>query len=144
MTRWTERFPQALQPDLKEIDAYADSLLWKELRAFIEETYGAEPRLTYSRCALEPGWNVKYKKGSRALCTVYIRPGYVTVMLSIGAGDEDAAAVVLPACTAYTQALYQRTAASKMGRWLMIDVTAREILEDVKALLLVRAKPAKR
>ena len=29
-----------------------------------------------------------------------------------------------------------------MGRWLMLDLTSPEVLEDVKALLAVRVKPA--
>ena len=50
---------------------------------------------------------------------------------------------MLLACTEYTRTLYQNTASSKMGRWLMVDLTSPEILEDIKALLALRAKPAK-
>ena len=141
---WTKQFPQTQAPEMDQIDRYVGSPLWEGLKAFLAETYGAAPILQYSRCGLEPGWNVKYKKGSRALCTVYIRPGYVTAMVSIGARDEDAAQGVLAACTEYTRDLYGRTASSQLGRWLMIDVTTPEILEDVKALLLVRARPVKK
>ena len=141
---WKTAYPQTVQPTMEQIDAYADTPLWPELRAFLAEAYGSAPTVEYSRCGLEPGWNVKFKKGSKALCTVYIRSGGVTAMVSIGAKDEDAARHALLTCTEYTRLLYARTAASKMGRWLMIDVTSPEILEDVKALLAVRAAPAKR
>lgn len=50
--------------------------------------------------------------------------------------------MVLLTCTAETQAVYHRSAASKMGHWLMLDITPPEMLEDVKALLAVRVKPA--
>ncbi len=141
---WAERYPPSRRPTMEEIDAYADSALWQALRQYVRETYAVPPRVEYSRCGLEPGWNVKYKKGNRALCTVYLRPGYVTCMISIGAKDEAAAEAVLLACTVYTRELYQATASSRMGRWLMIDVTEAEILEDVKALLTVRARPQKK
>ena len=137
--KWAEHCPQTVRPTPEQIDAYVDSPLWRELQAFLAEAYGAAPQLAYSRCGLEPGWNVKYRQGRRALCTVYIRPGYVTAMVSIGAREEPAAEAALLTCTEATRELYRRTAASKMGRWLMIDVTAPEILEDVKALLQVRA-----
>ncbi|WP_295581928.1 DUF3788 domain-containing protein [uncultured Oscillibacter sp.] len=140
---WKEIYPQTAQPTLAEVDAYAASPLWEALRAYLAEAYGAEPRLEYSRCGLEPGWNVKFRKGSKALCTVYLRPGYVTAMVSVGARDEAAAEGVLLTCTEATQALYRAAAPSKMGRWLMIDVTGPEVLEDVKALLAVRVRPAK-
>ena len=142
--KWTELYPQTVPPTLEQIGDYADSPLWRELRAFLEETCGSAPQLAYSRCGLEPGWNVKYKKGSRALCTVYLRSGYVTAMVSVGPRDEAAAERALLTCTEETRALYGRTAPSKMGRWLMLDVTSPERLEDVKALLAVRMAPGKR
>ena len=142
MTQWAQQFPMDHQPSMEELDCYADNALWPELRRYLKDAYGAEPRMEYSRCGLEPGWNVKFKKGSRALTTVYLRPGFVTAMVSVAPKDEAGAERVLVTCTEYTKVLYQNTASSKMGRWLMIDLTSPEILEDVKALLALRAKPA--
>ncbi|MDZ4131675.1 MAG: DUF3788 family protein, partial [Dethiobacteria bacterium] len=45
--------------------------------------------------------------------------------------------------TAYVKELYQKTAFSAMGRWLMIEVRDREVLDDVKRLIEIRVKPAK-
>ena len=141
---WTQLFPMDRKPSVEELDQYADNPLWPELRQYLKDAYGAEPRMDYSRCGLEPGWNVKFKKGSKALATVYLRPGYVTAMVSVAPKDEDAAEGVLLTCTEYTRTLYRNTASSKMGRWLMIDLTSPEVLEDVKALLALRVKPAGR
>ena len=141
---WARRFPIDRPPSMEELDQYADNPLWPELRRYLKDAYGAEPRMEYSRCGLEPGWNLKFKKGSKSLATVYLRPGYVTAMISVAPKDEAAAEGVLLTCTEQTRALYRSTAASKMGRWLMLDVTSPEVLEDVKALLALRAKPATR
>ena len=141
MTR-PQGFPMDREPSPEEVDRYVDNPLWPELRRYLKDAYGAEPRMSYSRCSLEPGWNLKFKKGSRALTTVYLRPGYVTAMISVAPKDESAAEGVLLTCTEQTQALYRSTASSKMGRWLMIDLTSPEALEDVKALLRLRARPA--
>lgn len=138
---WTHLFPMDRKPSVEELDQYADNPLWPELRQYLKDAYGAEPRMDYSRCGLEPGWNVKFKKGSKALATVYLRPGYVTAMVSVAPKDEDAAEGVLLTCTEYTRTLYRNTASSKMGRWLMIDLTSPEVLEDLKALLALRVKP---
>lgn len=142
MTQWARQFPMDHQPSMEELDRYADNALWPKLRQYLKNAYGAESRMDYSRCGLEPGWNVKFRKGSKALVTVYFRPGYVTAMVSVAPKNENAAERVLLTCTEHTQALYRHTASSKMGRWLMIDLTSPEILEDVKALLALRAKPA--
>lgn len=141
---WARRFPIDRPPSMEELDQYADNPLWPELRRYLKDAYGAEPRMEYSRCGLEPGWNLKFKKGSKSLATVYLRPGYVTAMISVAPKDEAAAEGVLLTCTEQTRALYRNTASSKMGRWLMLDVTSPEVLEDVKALLALRAKPAAR
>ena len=84
---------------------------------------------------------MKFKKGSKALTTVYLRPGYVTAMISVAPKDEAAAEGVLLTCTEETRERYRNTASSKMGRWLMLDLTSLEVLEDVKALLALRVKP---
>lgn len=139
---WAELYSEAARPTLEEIDAYAHTTLWPQLRAYLAAAYGAGPQLEYSRCGLEPGWNVKFRRGSKSLCTVYLRPGFVTAMVSVAPKDEEAAQMVLLTCTAETQAVYHRSAASKMGHWLMLDITPPEMLEDVKALLAVRVKPA--
>ena len=68
-------YSEAARPTLEEIDAYAHTPLWPQLRAYLAAAYGAGPRLEYSRCGLEPGWNVKFRRGSKSLCTVYLRPG---------------------------------------------------------------------
>lgn len=139
--KWAQLFPPDREPSSKEIDQYVDNPLWPELRQYLKDAYGAEPRMDYSRCGLEPGWNVKFKKGSKSLATVYLRPGYATAMVSVSPKDEAAAEGVLLACTDYTRELYRGTASSKMGRWLMINLTSPEVLEDVKALLALRVKP---
>lgn len=142
--KWSQLFPMDRKPSPEELDQYADNPLWPELRRYLKDAYGAEPRADYSRCGLEPGWNVKFRKGSKSLTTVYFRPGYVTAMVSVAPKDEDAAERVLLTCTEETRALYRNTASSKMGRWLMMDLTSPEILEDIKALLSLRSRPAGR
>jgi hypothetical protein len=43
--------------------------------------------------------------------------------------------------TPYLQELYGRTQFSCGGRWLMIRVADRSVLEDVKKLIAIRVKP---
>lgn len=66
---WSEQFTQLSTPDFKEIASYISSPYWDDLNKFIQDTYSVEPTIEYSGCSLSPGWNVKYRKSSRALCT---------------------------------------------------------------------------
>ena len=54
---------------------------------------------------------------------------------------ETTAEALLPACDPYVRVLYERSADSSMGRWLMMEVTSEDILRDAEALMLLRAAP---
>lgn len=141
MTVWHELFPLDREPSMDDIAAYIDNPLWDSFTAFVDETYGAQPRIEYSRCGGAPGWNVKYKAHSRALCTVYPHDGFFVCMVSVGSKEKEEAEALVAVADPYVRAVYERSADSSMGRWLMIEVTSEAILRDVEALLLLRAAP---
>jgi hypothetical protein len=99
--------------------------------------------MSYSKCSAQPGWNVKYQKSGKSLCTMYPMDGFFIALIVIGAKEEAEveAAAALGQFTPYMTELYRRTAFSCGGRWLMIRVTDREILEDVKKLIAIRVRP---
>lgn len=140
---WQEQFPRGKQPDSAHISAYISSPLWEGLCGWLEETYAVQPRIEYSTCSGAPGWNVKYRKSGRSLCTLYPRESYYTCLISIGGKEAMEAELVLSACTAFLRELYGRTKPFNGSRWLMIDVTSPDILEDVKHLISLRVKPKK-
>ena len=74
MTRST-LWPQNRKPSPDDIAEFVDNPLWKALCSWLESGYRTVPRIEYSRCGMAPGWNVKYKKGGRALCTLYPAAG---------------------------------------------------------------------
>ena len=127
------------QPTIERMSTDINSPIFDELRKYIEQTYKVLPKIEYSCCSMERGWNIKYKKSSRSLCTIYPRQGFVTCMISIGSKEEAHIRHILPGCTEYVQQLYYKTPPSKMGRWLMIDLKEQAVLEDIKALLKLRA-----
>lgn len=141
MTVWHELFPLDREPSMGDIAAYIDNPLWDSFTAFIDETYGAQPRIEYSRCGGAPGWNVKYKARSRALCTVYPHDGFFICMVSVGSKEKEEAEALVAVADPCVRAVYERSADSSMGRWLMIEVTSEAILRDAEALLLLRAAP---
>lgn len=131
---------RAHTPDMPQLSAYINNALWDELCSHIEQTYGVSPNIEYSTCSMQPGWNVKYKKGGRALCTLYPAKGSFTAMVSIGAKEANEAELMLPTLTEYTRELYQNTRELSFGRWLMIDVASPEVLEDAKRLISLRVR----
>ena len=50
---WAELYSEAARPTLEEIDAYAHTPLWPQLRAYLAAAYGAGPRLVRSGAGME-------------------------------------------------------------------------------------------
>ena len=138
---WNQRYPKSEQPSLDDIASFIDSPLWGDLCVWAETTYGIAPKVEHSTCSGAPGWNVKYKKSGRALCTLYPDEGAFTALISISANDMPQAELLLPTCSPYLRDLFTRTGPFNGGRWLMIRATDARVLEDVKTLIRLRVVP---
>lgn len=132
-----DKLDRTQPPSPQTVSEYVRNPLWDNLCAHLEEQYGSKPEITYSGCSM-PGWNVKYKKAGRALCTLYPMEGFFTALVVIGERERMEAELALCNCTEYLQALYQATAISMGQKWLMIDVHEQPVLEDVKVLISIR------
>lgn len=119
---------------------YGPCALWDELNHFLQENYETQPDYSYSNCSGQPVWNVKYQKAGRSLRTLYPMDGYFIALVVIGAKEQLEAELVVPMCDGYTQKLFSNTAFSAGGRWLMIAVTSKSVLEDVERLIQIRRK----
>lgn len=137
---WALAYPAHRTPGIAEIGAYIRSPYWERLCGFIEETWGARPLVQYSVCSMAPGWNVKYRKGSRPICTLYPETGTFTCMVSVGGRQQMEAELFLAGCCPYLQDLYRDTKPFNGSRWLSIRVTGGRILEETMGLLRIRMK----
>lgn len=138
---WSVLFDRQHRPGWEDMASYVDNPFWQPLHAFLQDTYGTEPQLCYSQCSLQKGWNVKYQKGGKPLCTLYPMPGYYIALLVIGARLEPEAELMIPLCGDYVRNLYRSTPFSAGGRWLMIEVRDGAAFEDLKRLIRMRVKP---
>ena len=138
---WFQRYPKSQQPTLEQISDYIAIPLWGELCAWAEKAYQIEPKVEHSTCSGAPGWNVKYKKGGRALCTLYPDEGQFTALITVGAKEAPEAELLLPTCSDYIRELFAHTQTMNGARWLMIRVTDARVLEDVKKLIRLRVVP---
>lgn len=142
---WGKLFYADQAPTYEGIKQFigAGATIWLELMSYIEEAYKVEPKMTYSKCSAQPGWNVKYQKGGKSLCTLYPMDGYFISLVVIGGKEEEEVGLALETFTPYVQELYRKTRFSCGGRWLMIEVKDKLVLEDVKRIIGIRVKPKK-
>jgi hypothetical protein len=135
---WTERYGKDNPPDFDGIAAFIGNPLWGNLCTYLESAYGVLPRVEFSTCSGAPGWNVKYKKSGRALCTLYPAAGSFIALVTIGKTESTEAELLLGGFSPYVQELYAHAKPLNGARWLMIHVTSEEILQDVKRLIALR------
>lgn len=141
---WHIAWPAHSKPELADIAAWVGSPLFGQLTGWVGDTYGSAPSIEFSVCTLDPGWNVKYKKGAKALCTLYPRAGFVTCMVSVGGKLLPDVETMLPTFTPEFQAIYEKTSLFNGGKWLILDLKDPAQLEDVQRLMLMKVKPPRK
>lgn len=137
---WAKLYDQNTKPSFEDIDRYINNELWEKLKSTLSSATKTPPKLTYSRCSAQPGWNVKYQKSGKSLCTLYPMEGYFIALVVIGNKETVETELLLPTLSIYTQELYQRTSFLCGGRWLMMNVTEPAILEDTLKLITIRLR----
>lgn len=139
---WSELYGDDHEPTAKEIKEFVETQLWNDLTDSLQQTYKVQPKLFYSGCSMQggywEGWNVKYKKSGKALCTLYPKQGYFVALVPLGAKEAAEAELLLPLCDAYTQNVCDQTKAGTVGKSLAIEVKSESILRDVKNLVALR------
>ena len=141
--QWNELFNSEREPSNSQIKKYIGTLLWDDLDSYLQQTHSVKPKLFYSNCAMDKGmwkgWNVKYKKSGKSLCTVYPKQGYFLLLLPIGSNEMSEAEQLMPHCSEYTQNLFKQAVVYHNGRSLAFEVQNEDILRDVKNLITIRA-----
>ncbi len=73
------------------------------------------------------------------MCTIYLREGYFTVMVVVGAKEKAAVEKILPECTAEMRNIYQQTQEGNGQRWLMIDLEDKgSLYEELLRFIQIR------
>ncbi len=141
--RLRELYGKDNEPTLAQIREFAATPLWDDLAEHLQAAYNAAPKLFYSGCSMDGGywmgWNVKYKNGGKALCSLYPKQGYYAALTAVGEKEKAEAELLMPHCDAYTRELYAKTKSGAAGKSLGVEVTSESILRDVKALIAIRA-----
>lgn len=128
------------QPTLNEMGEYVRNPVFREFCGEIMGTYRCAEKIEYSSCSMERGWNVKFKKSGKSLCTIYPRKQYFTVLLVVSRKEKEAVETIMPECCAALRDIYDRTREGNGQRWLMVDLEDRdELYRDVLRGIAIRA-----
>ena len=80
-----EMFDKETQPTETEIKNFIGTELFVDLHNHLCDKYKVKPKFSYSGCAMDNniwrGWNIKYQKSGKSLCTIYPQQGYFLVLV---------------------------------------------------------------
>lgn len=126
-------------PTLHEIEEYVGNPVFSKFCIEVKTKYNCAEKIEFSGCSMEKGWNLKFRKAGKTLCTIYPRESYFTVMVVVGRKEKEAVEAILPDCTVSLQSLYEETREGNGQRWLMIDLEDEDDLyRDLFRLIAIR------
>lgn len=131
------------EPTIKEMEEYIGgdlAKIFEELIRFVEEDFKAKSKIDYSTCQGKPGWNLKYKKSGKALCTLYPEKNFFIMLIVLGTKEREIVDIVREDFCEYIKDLYDNTRLFNNTKWLMINVTDQIIINDAKKLLKLKVK----
>lgn len=137
---WNTLYSKEKSPSMEQVTEYINNSLWTDFNNRIQSTYRTRPRMEYSRCSMQTGWNIKYKKGGKSLCTLYPMQGYFIALVVVGSRELTEAEFLMPQCSDYVQTVFKNTKTGNGQKWLMLDVRDREIMDDVFRLINLRKR----
>lgn len=111
---------------------------WNTLNSFIREEYKAKPKITFSNCSMQKGWNIKYHKSGKSLCTLYPEKNSFTVLIVI---KLELAHIITSMVNKFEPAVMNIIHSARPfngTKWLMIPVESEPILKNVQELLVLK------
>ena len=135
---WNMLYSNVTPPTWEQVTEYICSPLWADFNERIQSAYQIKPCMEHSRCSMQAGWNIKYKKGGKSLCTLYPMQGYFIALVVVGSRELTEAEFLMPQCSDYVQTVFKNTKIGNGQKWLMLDVRDRGIMDDVFSLINLR------
>jgi hypothetical protein len=129
----------AAVPSFDQISAYIHPPgreLWLDLNGFIQQTFNARPKIDFSVCAGKPGWNVKYQKSGKSICTLYPDRECLVALVVVKLELAELLKSVQPPLHPLIHQLIVTGKPFNKTLWLMISIENQAVLESVKDLLV--------
>ena len=118
-------------PNIPETIELIGNPLFDELYAYMNSEYSGDKILL--------GWNVKFKKAGRTLCTIYPRKGFFHMLLVVGRKEKDRTEALMPTLSDEFRKVYSDTKEGMGQRWLLFDLYSHTVLyDDILKIIAIR------
>lgn len=119
---------------------------WKEINDYIQQKYQVSPKISYSKCSAQKGWNVKYQKSSKSICTLYPEKETFIILIVMKLEMLDMVKTMSSNYEPAVMDMIENARPFNGTKWLMIPVNSAAVLKNVQDLLDFKheMKPAKK
>lgn len=84
---------------------------------------------------------LKFRQGQKTVLTVYTHEDRFTFLIIFGRKEREIFEAQIDGCSDYMRDYYNNSKTYHDGKWMFIDVTAMEQLDEVKKLIEIKRKP---
>lgn len=112
---------------------------WEELCALIQQRYIMDT--LWNKGGRGGVYEYKIRKGGKTLCALYPREGSFGFMVVLGQKERQAFEAQQERFSPQTVARYHECATYHDGKWLMVEVQGKGLIEDMEGLLLIKRRP---
>jgi hypothetical protein len=114
---------------------------WDGIQKFMAKYYEIEPETVFY--GSNYGWNIRYRKSGKTLCSLFPEKGSFTFLIVLGKKEVERAIEMLNEFDKTIQDIILNTEQLHDGRWLWIRVYKNEKMEDMKKLIQIKRKTRK-
>ena len=115
---------------------------WDNIISFIEDNYNFSPETVFG--GKKYGWEIRYRKSGKSLCTLYPEKGAFTIQIVLGAKEAQQA---IARSTEFGTSVCSQISGTEQlhdGRWLWIRMLKKDNTDDIKRLLQIKKKPQRK
>lgn len=130
-----------VEPTMQQVNDYFNDdikCLWSQMLSHLQDKYNSKPSFSYSKCSGKPGWNLKFKFKSKALCTLYPDKDKFTALIVLNSSNMDLFQIVRVEFNYYLQSLFDNCQPFNNTKWLMTEVNNEDTLDNVRKLLAIK------
>lgn len=137
---WKLLYGKDHMPTVDEAGEFSGPLLGETFLAFMRQNCPVVPKMEYSACAMQTGWNIKFKKSGKNVCTVYPMDGYFICMILTGGDSMMELEARLEEFTPYMREKFRDTKVFRGSRWLFLEIRDGGTERDLEELVLLKLR----
>lgn len=130
-------------PDLQQIEAWIGKRafgFWKRITSMIDHNYPGVFAPEWLYVGKKHGWSLRYKK-SRSFCTLVPEKRRLMILIVFGAKERAKVETLKQELSGTTRKAYDEATTYHDGKWLLLAVDRKEVIQDIERLLTAKRKP---